>query len=312
MAVFAQSESSRMIRHSSAFVAAAAGPSAFAKASADKSDIALRINSRQRVWCGREGFTEACDRMTGLGVSVIGFGVTKPSFIELSRKDRLPILYEDRSVLAIDKPPGWMLVPFSWQKTGRNLQAAIVSSIAAGHFWARSRNLKFLRHVHRLDAETSGVLLFAKSLGALDSLGALFETRRMEKVYLAVTREAPKNETWTCRLSLAPDPSQIGRMIADRKGKEAETAFRVITRAEGAWLIEARPLTGRTHQIRVHLAESGCTIVGDELYGRAERGPMGLRAVSLGYQDPVTRRRVVITAPEGEFLVRHGFDPGVK
>jgi 23S rRNA pseudouridine1911/1915/1917 synthase len=206
-----------------------------------------------------------------------------------------------------------MLVPFSWQKTGRNLQAAIVSSIAAGHFWARSRNLKFLRHVHRLDAETSGVLLFAKSLGALDSLGALFETRRMEKMYLAVTRQAPREETWTCRLSLAPDPAQIGRMIADRKGKEAETAFRVVTRAQGGCLIEARPLTGRTHQIRVHLAESGCPIVGDELYGRADGGAeaMGLRAVGLGYQDPFTRRRVAITAPVGEFLVQHGFETGV-
>ena len=59
---------------------------------------------------------------------------------------RIPILYEDRSVLIIDKPPGWLLVPFSWQRTGRNLQAALTSSIAAGDFWARSRNLKFLKY----------------------------------------------------------------------------------------------------------------------------------------------------------------------
>ena len=117
--------------------------------------------------------------------------MAKPNQIELPTGERIPILYEDRSVLAIDKPAGWMLVPFSWQKTSRNLQAALTSSIGAGDFWARSRGLKYLRFVHRLDADTSGVLLLAKSPGAVNSLGALFEGRRMEKVYLAVVRGAP-------------------------------------------------------------------------------------------------------------------------
>src|SRR5205814_1883728 len=124
-------------------------------------------------------------------------GVRRTEFIELSRHDRLPILYEDRSILAIDKPAGWMLVPVSWQNTNRNLQAALLSSIAAGHFWARSRSIKFLRYVHRLDAETSGILLFAKSRGALETFGDLFESRQMEKVYLAVTRQKPKEANWT-------------------------------------------------------------------------------------------------------------------
>ena len=110
----------------------------------------------------------------------------KPNHIELGDGTSIPILYEDRSVMAIDKPPGWMLVPHSWQKTNRNLQAAVVSSIGAGDFWARSRGIKFLRHVHRLDGETSGVLLFARSQGAVDSYGRLFESRQMEKAYLAV------------------------------------------------------------------------------------------------------------------------------
>ena len=109
-------------------------------------------------------------------------------------------------MLAIDKPRGWMLVPHTWQKTSFNLQAAITSSIAAGDFWARSRGLKFLRHVHRLDAETSGVLLFAKSLGGVDPISDLFESRRMEKTYLAVTDGAPRQTEWTCRLSWGPIP----------------------------------------------------------------------------------------------------------
>src|SRR3569833_1246891 len=118
--------------------------------------------------------------------------MAKTDYIELPTGEKIPILYEDRSVLAIDKPRGWMLVPFSWQKTAWNLQAALVSSIANRDFWARSRNIRFLRYIHRLDSETSGVLLFGKSQGALDAYGALFESRRMEKVYLAIVEGAPK------------------------------------------------------------------------------------------------------------------------
>ena len=234
----------------------------------------------------------------------------KPNYIELDRDYRIPILYEDRSVLAIDKPPGWMLIPLSWQKTGRNLQAAIMSSIAAGHFWARSRNLKFLKYVHRLDAETSGILLFAKSQNAVHTYGDLFETRRMEKIYLAVTDKTPKETTWSCRLNLAPHPKQIGRIVPDQNGKPSETEFRVIASARGRHLIEARPYTGRTHQIRVHLAESGCPIIGDELYGDAA-DEMALRAVGLAYRDPFTRKPVLIRAGLDEFLSRHHL-AGVK
>ena len=232
--------------------------------------------------------------------------MAKPPFIELSPYDRLPILYEDRSVLAVDKPPGWMLVPISWQKTNRNLQAAVISSIAAGDFWARSRNLRFLKYVHRLDAETSGVLLFAKGPGALETFGNLFETRKMEKVYLAVTDSVPREATWVCRLPLSQDPKHIGQMLVDSSGKEAETEFRVVGASRGKHLIEARPYTGRTHQIRVHLAKSGCPIVGDATYGPRDTRPMGLRAVGLAYHDPFTRRPVTIRAPLVEFLKSYG------
>src|SRR6185436_826943 len=112
--------------------------------------------------------------------------MARPNVIELGDEVSIPILYEDRAVLAIDKPAGWMLVPYSWDRTGRNLQLAISSSILGGEFWARSRNLKFLKYVHRLDAETTGILLFAKSQGAVHTYGDLLETRQMEKIYLAV------------------------------------------------------------------------------------------------------------------------------
>jgi RluA family pseudouridine synthase len=232
----------------------------------------------------------------------------KPDFIELPTGETIPILYEDRSVLAIDKPRGWMLVPASWQKTNRNLQMALTSSIAAKDFWARSRNLKFLRFVHRLDADTTGILLFGKSLGAVSTFGDLFESRKMEKTYLAVAHGAPKETEWTCRLKLGPHPEQLGKMIVDpRGGKEAETTFRVLQVVGNTALIEARPFTGRTHQIRVHLAASGHTIVGDELYGSTARKDLGLRAIGLEYTDPFTRRQVNIRAPVEEFYRRYGF-----
>jgi RluA family pseudouridine synthase len=230
------------------------------------------------------------------------------AFIELSPYDRIPILYEDRSILCIDKPVGWMLIPLSWQKTNRNLQAALLSSMAAGDFWARSRNLKFFKYIHRLDAETSGILLFAKTRGALRTFEDLFETRKMEKVYLCVATKTPKQDKWNCRASLAPDPKLIGRMRVDAAGKAAETDFRLIASRNGRSLIEARPYTGRTHQIRVHLLESGCPIVGDELYGRGGEAALGLRAIGLAYKDPFTRKPVMIRAPFEQFLRSYGFE----
>lgn len=238
--------------------------------------------------------------------------------IELDGGPVIPILYEDRSVIALDKPAGWMLAPDSWDETARNLQLALLSSMNGGDFWARSRNLKYLRFVHRLDAETTGITLFAKSPGALRAYSDLFEQRRVDKYYLAVVRGVPKEQVWTCAFALAPDPKRKGRMVAMRKPspqyKEAETHFRVLQSARTSALVEAQPLTGRTHQIRVHLASAGLPVLGDALYGTDQpakskgRQHLALRAVVLAYRDPFDRRPVRIEAPAGDFLKKHGFD----
>ncbi len=231
----------------------------------------------------------------------------------------MPVLFENRAALAIDKPAYWMLIPFTWQRTNRNLQAALTSSIAAGHFWARARNLRFLRYVHRLDAETTGVLLFGKNKGAVQTLGRLFEMGRISKRYLAVVHGRPKAASWECTVGLGEVAGAPGRMCLDaRHGKPSATRFNLLDTRNELALIEARPLTGRTHQIRLHLHHAGLPIVGDPMYGRPdaderlgldrEKYPMGLRAVGLAYRCPFTSRSVSIEASGGDFLRTFSFE----
>lgn len=148
-----------------------------------------------------------------------------------------------------------------------------------------------------------------KSAGAVDAFSELFEGRRMEKTYLAVVTGGPKQMEWTCELKLAPDKQRFHKMKVDpRHGKDATTHFKILRRRGEFSLVEARPVTGRTHQIRVHLAESGLPVVSDELYGTLRGNlPLGLRAVRMGYTDPYTKKRVEIHAPVENFLRQYGF-----
>src|SRR4051794_13793663 len=225
--------------------------------------------------------------------------MAKPQNMELGDGTCIPILYEDRSVLAIDKPAGWLLVPTSWERTARNLQLAIESSISGNDFWARSRNLKFLRHIHRLDGETSGILLFAKSAGAMPVYSQLFESRGVEKVYLAIVEGMPHQEKWSCDFPIGPDSRRPGLMrINKQHDKAALTNFERIATQGGKSLVLAKPITGRTHQIRVHLAATSHPVVGDRLYGKPgpPQSDIGLRAIRLSYMDPFRKQRTVIAA----------------
>jgi 23S rRNA pseudouridine1911/1915/1917 synthase len=242
----------------------------------------------------------------------------KPASIPLTPALDVPILYEDRSVLAIDKPAGWLLVPSDWNRTARNLQLAIICSIKAGDFWARSRNLKFLRFIHRLDAETTGVLLFARSAGGVPVYSRLFESRGVLKTYYAVAEGVPPANEWVCRARIGLDTYRPGRMKIDpRQGKESETSFTVVDRSGTSSLIRAVPVTGRTHQIRLHLLDARLKILGDAAYGGGTKGPhreypLALRAAGLEYADPFSRRRVVVNAPMNSFFKAFGFKGSVQ
>ncbi len=241
--------------------------------------------------------------------------MAKPKHIEFGDGTVIPILFEGRAVLAIDKPAGWLLAPDSWDRTGRNLQLALQSSLRAGDYWARSRGLKYLRFVHRLDADTSGLLLLAKSPGALRSYSELLESRLVQKFYLAIVDGIPKQSHWTCRMKLSPKAGAVGHMRVDeRHGKEAETHFRVLQTGQQTALVEAQPVTGRTHQIRVHLAAAGHPVLGDPLYNPNEsskakdnRVRLALRAVGMIFPDPFQKKTIHIEAPADEFLKQYGF-----
>jgi RluA family pseudouridine synthase len=237
--------------------------------------------------------------------------MAKPMNIELPNGTLFPILHEDHAVLAIDKPAGWMCAPTSWQKTGRNLQAALESSVNHRDYWARSRNIRFLRFVHRLDADTSGVLLLAKSAGALEALSGLFQSREVEKVYLVAVEGEVEADEWTCEAPIGPAKGRKGVMRVDEiEGGDAVTQFKTLQREEGRSLVEARPLTGRTHQIRVHLQEAGHPVLHDPIYGKAEakKQALALRAAKVIYRDPFRKKQVCVKAKVAKFISQHGFE----
>lgn len=235
--------------------------------------------------------------------------MAKTDYLELPGGEMVAILYEDRSVLAIDKPSGWVVEAGDDAPNLQQLQLGVREGITRGWFWAKCRNLKFLRFVHRLDLPTTGILLGVKSAGGVGPYSKIFSDRGVSKRYLAVVDGVPKDTHWVCREPLGPHPTQHGKHQVDRKtGKEASTEFRVLAAKNGRALVEARPLTGRTHQIRLHLLVAGLPVVGDALYGRSESdGLLALRAIGLEYQDPFTHREIRVRAPVEEFLSRFGF-----
>lgn len=224
----------------------------------------------------------------------------------------IPILFEDDSLLAADKPAGVLSVPDRWDPD-LPVAAALLSK-GRGRLWA----------VHRLDKDTTGVLLLARSEEAHRALSRAFETRSVAKVYRALVKGVPDWTESSCDLPLSPDGDALHRTIVDaHRGKPSRTVFRVVKSFRDYALVEALPETGRTHQVRVHLAALGYPVACDPLYGdgkpvllsaikRAWKGdpfeerPLlsrtALHAASLEFPHPVTGLPLRIEAPDPKDL----------
>lgn len=218
----------------------------------------------------------------------------------------LPILFEDGEALVIDKPAG---LPIDRPRAGGTSLENYLDALRLGF-------QRLPLAVHRLDQDTSGCLLLARHAKAHKRFAAAFEARQVEKVYLGIVAGPVADDGGTIALNLSKISSaeKGWRMIPARAGKPAVTHWRVVERKEGLTLVEFRPETGRTHQIRVHLAHIGHPILGDSVYGAgfksSERklspeaaealgrlGRQALHAIRLGFRHPRGGRQMRFESP---------------
>ena len=166
------------------------------------------------------------------------------------------LLHADSWLVAVDKPPGIPAQPTLTRDSGTiaDLAAALVGG-------------EPLTVVHRLDRETSGVTVLARTRDAAAALSEAFRSGTPKKTYLALTAGAPNPPDGRVEARLGPDPLRPGRRVVTESGEEARTGYRTLRTGDRAALVEASPETGRTHQIRVHLAHVGAPILGDARYG---------------------------------------------
>lgn len=195
----------------------------------------------------------------------------------------LPILYEDDNVIVIDKPAG-------------------VISHSRGKYWNEPSVASFVRQktgqpgdragiVHRLDRATSGVMVCARNASALTFLQKQFSQRKVKKTYQAIVEGRPAHQEAVIDMPIERNPRAPATFRAGSSGKPAQTSYKVISATDGRSLLELTPLTGRTHQLRVHLKQIGHPIVGDTLYGGKPAERLLLHAHSLSITLPDMTRR---------------------
>ena len=244
-------------------------------------------------------------------------------FIKLSAPEteefwKVPVLYEDDDLFALEKPSRLLTSPDRYDANRPNLMKILHRDIERGAPWAAERKLTYLSNAHRLDFETSGVLLLAKNKAALVALADEFGGTRAKKTYLALVQGTPAEDTFTSEAKLAQHPFKIGMMRVDpKRGKKSQTDFTVLEKFVGYTFLRCEPLTGRTHQIRIHLSHMRLPIAADELYGgsplllsqlkrdyRPSRegreqpliGRVALHAERLTVQHPITKAAIAITS----------------
>jgi len=190
------------------------------------------------------------------------------------------LVYEDENIAAVDKSSGIAVSPDRWDLSRERLDKLVEDFLC----------LQKIYTVHRIDRETSGLVVFAKNSEAHKILSMAFESRQIKKRYIAVVCGRPSWKETTCDLALVPNGNKKHLTIIDRfRGKSARTSFRLLGSAGNYSVLEALPETGRIHQIRVHLAALGHPVVCDELYGNAK--PVLLSAIKRSWRgDPLDER----------------------
>lgn len=186
------------------------------------------------------------------------------NFPESNPEDhQLPLIYEDEDVIVVNKPVGML----THAKGG-----VVKENTVADHFKSvTTYGLDSDRPgvVHRLDRDTSGLIIGAKNKTAAKHLQDQFANRKVDKTYIAVLAGVPKNQTAKIDLPIARNPKKPSQFKVDARGKSAETDYRIIGTNQQKSLAELRPKTGRTHQLRVHMAYIGTPIEGDRVYGKS-------------------------------------------
>jgi len=213
------------------------------------------------------------------------------------------ILFLDGEALVIDKPAG---LPVDRPRDGSLSLENHLESLKFGfQRWPTA--------VHRLDRDTSGCLLLARNPKAHGRFQRAFEGHEVQKTYVAILEGVPEGEEGLVDLPLGKVSTEAEgwRMVGDPKGKPSRTAWRVLRVQDGRSLVEFKPETGRTHQIRVHALEGlGVPVVGDPVYGQADAGGMMLHATHL-YIPRGEKKPIEAVAPWPERFVKSGFAEAV-
>jgi len=206
------------------------------------------------------------------------------------------IIYTDNDILVINKPAGLPVLPDGWEKNAPYLVKMLEEEYGKVFI------------IHRLDKVTSGVIIFARTADAHRALNIQLEKHEAEKVYHAIVEGEPRWNEKTTKFPLRMNVGHKHRtMVDDKNGKPSETRFKIIKRYQAhveydrkeSALVEAKPMTGRTHQIRVHAYALGHPLMGDILYGASETDLIArpaLHAHSLTFTHPSTNERLTFTA----------------
>jgi 23S rRNA pseudouridine1911/1915/1917 synthase len=202
--------------------------------------------------------------------------------------DVLPVLYEDSDVIVMNKPAGVLT----------HAKGKIIDEFSVAEFMRRRSNFPGSERpgiVHRLDRDTSGVIIAAKTPEALSFLANQFAERKAKKTYIAVLNGIPKLDEAEINLPIGRNPKAPSTFRVSTEGKAAQTTYKVLTRTDKQALAMLKPYTGRTHQLRVHMAYLNTPILGDRVYGK-EADRLYLHAQALEITLP-NRERRTFTAP---------------